>query len=275
MRTISEDDHMKFLLKARAKKFQLAEDKVDPVTQLEVVDGEATKTKKKRKTEQGCITLLVPPKGSGSGGGVADVVGETLAQASPKKRRTSTQKDKGTTSAVSEKDGGHSETLPLNLASIAVPTSLLGADADFTTSSPWDPLFNLELFLERMVQMTGNSAGFNTTSTDELMKMSLGHELKGLLLNYALASRQREEVLSAHEKMGLVDQNLTKIEKEYAATKDKLNKDIEDMQARDENKVADLTKEHEEKLAKAREDHVAELQKMREAPPLKMNRSLP
>jgi hypothetical protein len=46
----------------------------------------------------------------------------------------------------------------------------------------------------------------------------VGHELKGLLLNYALATRQKEEVTSANEKMTMVDQNLASIEKEYIAT---------------------------------------------------------
>jgi hypothetical protein len=43
--------------------------------------------------------------------------------------------------------------------------------------------------------------------------MSLGHELKGLLLNYALATRQRQELAAAHDKMALVDKNLATIEK--------------------------------------------------------------
>jgi hypothetical protein len=38
MRTIHEDDWVKFLLKARAKKSQLEEEKANPLTQLEVDD---------------------------------------------------------------------------------------------------------------------------------------------------------------------------------------------------------------------------------------------
>jgi hypothetical protein len=234
MRTISEEERMKFLLKSWAKKSQPAEDKVDPMTQLEVVDDDVPKAKKKRMVEQGRIYLQVPPKESGSGGGVVGVMGETIAQASPKKRRTSTQKDKGIMSAIGEKDVGHSETLPLNSASTAAPTSPPAADAGISTSSPWDPLFNPELFLMRMVQMTGNSARFNSTSTDELMKLSLGHELKGLLLNYALATRQKREVASASEKMVVFDQHLATIEKEYTATKDKLSNEMEAMKAKHE-----------------------------------------
>jgi hypothetical protein len=36
-----------------------------------------------------------------------------------------------------------------------------------------------------MVDMAGNSAHFNTMGSDELARMALGYELKGLLLNYA------------------------------------------------------------------------------------------
>jgi hypothetical protein len=37
-------------------------------------------------------------------------------------------------------------------------------------SSPWDPLFNPELFLERMVDMAGSSSRFNNTPNDELLR---------------------------------------------------------------------------------------------------------
>jgi hypothetical protein len=39
-----------------------------------------------------------------------------------------------------------------------------------------------------------------------------------LLLNYALATCQKEEVTSANEKITMADQNLVSIEKEYTAT---------------------------------------------------------
>jgi hypothetical protein len=52
---------MKFLMKARAKKAQ-PEDKVDAISQLEVVEGDK---KKKRKAKTGRIRMEVPNKGSG------------------------------------------------------------------------------------------------------------------------------------------------------------------------------------------------------------------
>jgi activator of HSP90 ATPase len=51
MQTIHEDDRMKFLLKAWAKKSQPEEEKADPLTQMEVVEGDASKSQRKRKLE--------------------------------------------------------------------------------------------------------------------------------------------------------------------------------------------------------------------------------
>jgi hypothetical protein len=65
MATISEEQRMKFLMKARAKKAQ-PEDKVDAFSQLEVVESNNKKKKKKRKADQGCIRMEISNKGSGS-----------------------------------------------------------------------------------------------------------------------------------------------------------------------------------------------------------------
>ncbi|WJX24071.1 hypothetical protein P8452_13225 [Trifolium repens] len=67
-------------------------------------------------------------------------------------------------------------------------------------ASPWDPMFDPEAFLSKMVDMAGNSTRFNNTATNDLARMALGYELKGLLLNYALASRQRAELSVAKDK---------------------------------------------------------------------------
>jgi hypothetical protein len=80
-------------------------------------------------------------------------------------------------------------------------------------ASPWDPLFNPEVFLARMVDVAGNSSRFNTTGTDELLRMALSHKLKGLLLNYALASRKRAEIATAKEKKALVEKSLVDLDK--------------------------------------------------------------
>jgi archaellum component FlaC len=110
-------------------------------------------------------------------------------------------------------------------------------------SSPWDPLFDLALFLQKMVDMSGNSSRFNNTPTDELMRMSLGHELKGLLLNYALATPQKQE--------------LATIEKQYAATKESIIVEVDLLKSQHQEDMSKLTKAHEEELAKAKEEQEA------------------
>jgi hypothetical protein len=119
-------------------------------------------------------------------------------------------------------------------------------------SSPWDPMFNPELFLERMVNLAGSSSRFNATSTDELLKMALGHELKGLLLNYALAARQRAEITAAKEKEVLVDKNLATLEEDLKSTKVKLEGDIKTLKENSEAEVAKLVKAHDEELMKVK-----------------------
>jgi hypothetical protein len=54
------------------------------------------------------------------------------------------------------------------VATVAETTPVVASQAG--GSSPWDPLFNPELFLERMVDMAGNSSRFNNTPTDELLR---------------------------------------------------------------------------------------------------------
>jgi chromosome segregation ATPase len=113
-------------------------------------------------------------------------------------------------------------------------------------------MFNPELFLERMVNLAGNSSRFNATSTDELLKMALGHELKGLLLNYALAARQRAEITAAKEKEVLVDKNLATLEEDLKSTKVKLEGDIKTLKENSEAEVAKLVKAHDEELVKVK-----------------------
>ncbi|MCI48438.1 hypothetical protein A2U01_0069681, partial [Trifolium medium] len=62
-------------------------------------------------------------------------------------------------------------------------------------------------FIEKELNMVGDVSRFAAASTEELRRRSLGHELKGLLLNYLLPSRQEQEVLEAKKKMEVVDQN--------------------------------------------------------------------
>jgi hypothetical protein len=164
MATISKEQRMKFLLKARAKKAQ-PDDNVDALSQLEVVEGDK---KKKTKAELGRIRMEIPHKGSGSAVAAAEVGGETGVKSPPKKKRSLIRKEKGDKDDAEPEVGLHKTTVPVAEPASAVETRAWG-------SSPWDPLFDPELFLEKMVSMSGNSSRFNNTPTDELIRMSLGH----------------------------------------------------------------------------------------------------
>jgi chromosome segregation ATPase len=85
--------------------------------------------------------------------------------------------------------------------------------------------------------------------------MALGHELKGLLLNNALAARQIAEVSTAKEKEALVEENLTTLEEDVKAAKEKLKGDVKALKKQSEDEIAKLVKYHEEELAKVKRDH--------------------
>jgi hypothetical protein len=185
MSTLTHEQRMKFLEKARAKKAQ-PDNKVDALSQLEVGEDE----KKKRKTNDARISI--PVRASSARDLVADKtidVGEVQIKSPIKKKSRASKKAKKDAEIplleeeVREGNDVVEEVSPVAGENVTAVVDQSGG------SSPWDPMFNPELFLERMVNLAGNSSRFNATSTDELLKMALGHELKGLLLNYALAAR--------------------------------------------------------------------------------------
>ncbi|MCI41660.1 hypothetical protein A2U01_0062893, partial [Trifolium medium] len=91
--------------------------------------------------------------------------------------------------------------------------------------------------------MVGDASRFAATSSDDLRRMSLGHGLKGMLLNYVFSARQEHEVLEARKKMKVVDKDLASIEEKYTAIKDKLDKEIEDLKTSRDGEIAKLKKE--------------------------------
>ncbi|MCI45052.1 hypothetical protein A2U01_0066291, partial [Trifolium medium] len=80
--------------------------------------------------------------------------------------------------------------------------------------------------------------------------MSLGYQLKGTMLSYLLSTRQEHELIEAGHKMKVIDDHLGSIEKEYSATKEKLEDDIKNLKAEYEHKLEQLAKEKEDKWAK-------------------------
>jgi predicted nucleic acid-binding Zn-ribbon protein len=93
--------------------------------------------------------------------------------------------------------------------------------------------------------------------------MAPGHELKGLLLIYALASRQRAEIATAKEKEALLEKNLTNLENDVKAAKEKLESDIKSLKKQSEEEVARIVKAHDEELTKVRKDHEAVVQTLK------------
>jgi hypothetical protein len=165
---------MKFLEKARAKKAQ-PDNKVDVLSQLEVGEGE----KKKRKASDARISILVRASSAGDlAAGKAIEAGETQVK-SPTKKKSRTLKNirKDAETSVLEKEVRETDDVVVEV-SPTVEEDVTVVANQTGGSSHWDPMFNPELFLERMVNLAGNSSRFNVTSTDELLKMALGHELK-------------------------------------------------------------------------------------------------
>jgi hypothetical protein len=218
---------------------------VDVLSQLDIVEGD-NKRKRKEK-EQGHITMEVPGKESGPAA-AADDGGEMKVKSPLKKKRSLNKKGKD------DKEVVMSEATPLEVEVVETNPPVATQAGG---SSPWNPLFNPTLFLEKMVDMTGNSSRFNNTPTDELIRMSLGNELKGLLMNYALATRQKQELATANDKMALVDKNLASIEKQYAATKETILAEVELLKSQHLEVMSKLAKAHEEELAKAKKDQDA------------------
>jgi hypothetical protein len=241
---------MRFLEKARAKKTQ-PDDKVDVLSQLEVVEGE----KKKRKVGDARTSIPVrAPNADELAAGKAIEAGEAHVKSPVKKKSRAMRKTrKDAETSVLEKNVQETGDVLEGVSPVMEEVATAGA-SQAGGSSPWDPMFNPELFLERMVNLAGNSSRFNATSTDELLKMALGHELKGLLLNYALAARQRAEIVTAREKEVLVDKNLATLEEDLKVTKEKLEGEIRTLKEKCEEEVAKLVKAHEEELAKAGKD---------------------
>ncbi|MCI59691.1 hypothetical protein A2U01_0080946, partial [Trifolium medium] len=89
------------------------------------------------------------------------------------------------------------------------------------------------------------------------------HELKGLLLNYLLSSRQEQEVMEAKMKMEIFYKNLASIEGEYTSVKEKLTKEMEDLKTSHKDELAKLKKGCDDQLTKMKEDHAAEVEKLK------------
>jgi hypothetical protein len=221
---------------------------VEILNQLEI--GEVEEKKKKRKWNDARIGIPLKTSSPKPEGEVK----------SPKKKKTRTlsrknRKDQEVVDVdkdLAEVDDQVAGASPV-IEEIVAEANQSGASQS-GGASPWDPLFDPEVFLSKMVDMAGNSVRFNTTGSDELARMALGYELKGLLLNHALASRQKAELSIAKDKEALVEKNLANLEKDVKAAKERCEGDLKTLRDKHAGEIADMIKKHEEELATARRD---------------------
>ncbi|GAU49591.1 hypothetical protein TSUD_407620 [Trifolium subterraneum] len=207
MSNLSADERMTFVLKARElKQKAAAAASVNPLSQL-VVDESAPKgTKRKNKEESRRISLAIPNKGGDFfAEEEKEEEGEVLVGPAKKKRNNQGKSGRGVLAGGSSKNQGEPETI-----------------------TKVDVLVRFKY---------GNSSFFSDTSSKDLRKMGMNYHIRGSKLSYFLSARQELEVMEANNKIKLVDENLGSIEKQYAATKAKFERDIKDLKASCEEKI--------------------------------------
>jgi hypothetical protein len=168
MSTLTPAQRLQFLEKARKKKEQ-PDNKVDVLGQLDISEGD----RKKRKGGDTRISILVNTSVPSPAAGEGASAGGEVKSLVKKKSRTLSRKIK------KDKDMMEVDRELLDVEDHTVGASPVGENVVARASqaggaSPWDPLFDPEAFLARMVNMAGDSARFNTTVSDELMRLALG-----------------------------------------------------------------------------------------------------
>jgi hypothetical protein len=255
MSSLTPAQRQQFVEKARRKKEQ-PEPKVDILSQLDVGED-----KKKRKGDSR-ISLQVKPSSSDlvAGEKAAKTEGGIKSPAKKKLKGLSRKGKKDQEVVETDKDlVDVDEYVPEG--SPVVEEVAAGASQS-GRASPWDPMFDPEAFLSKMVDMAGNSARFNNTGSDDLARMALGYELKGLLLNYALASRQKAELSVAKDKEALVEKNLITLERDVKAAKERCEGDLKTLKEKHAEEVASLKKKHKGELAEAKRDRESAIKTM-------------
>jgi hypothetical protein len=256
MKSVSQAKRMEFLMRSRAKKEKdvalAASGEVvaamNPLSQLIVADGDASKGRNKRKNE-GRISVAIPGKSLEAGGSSK---GE---QPVPKKLRSAGSVATPSVDAVSPQKEDPEKTLsPRAADTIDIVSPPPPVPSNEVVPSPWDPLFNPEVFIEKVMDMSVGGARFDSTSTEKLARFSMGYELKGILLNHALASRQKLVVFVAEEKMRVVRHELDAMEEKVKSTQDKFISDMEAAKAESKKALDDLEKNHEAALKKLKDD---------------------
>ncbi|GAU43837.1 hypothetical protein TSUD_371160 [Trifolium subterraneum] len=99
---------------------------------------------------------------------------------------------------------------------------------------------------------------------EDLRKVAMDRHIQGAMLSYFLSARQELEAIDARNKMKAADESLGSLEKEYAACRAKLEREIKDMKANKEEEVKKAMEAKENNWAKERKTHVDELTTLRE-----------
>ncbi|CAJ2638306.1 unnamed protein product [Trifolium pratense] len=243
MRTISNEERLAFLAKARQQKANPAAGVTDPLKQLQVEEA-GVKEGRSKKKHDGRIPVEIPGKAA------AKVTGSEGVVPPPKKQKT-----EKTSQPAGDADKGKGKA-----SSSTQPSS---EDPEAAASLSWASFDPLE-FIERGVTMVGDMTRFTNTPTEDLRRKALEYEVKGTLLNYLLTNRQEQEVQEGKRKVKVVDDHLADIEKKYSETKTKLEEDIRKLKESQEGEAERLRKEYEEKLAKIKESYAASETKLKE-----------
>ncbi|CAJ2653460.1 unnamed protein product [Trifolium pratense] len=243
MRTISNEERLAFLAKARQQKANPAAGVTDPLKQLQVEEA-GVKEGRSKKRHDGRIPVEIPGKAAAKVTGSEGVV--------PPLKKQKTEK---TSQPVGDADKGKGKA-----SSSTQPSS---EDTEAAASLSWASFDPLE-FIERGVTMVGDMTRFTNTPTEDLRRKALEYEVKGTLLNYLLTNRQEQEVQEAKRKVKVVDDHLADIEKKYSETKTKLEEDIRKLKESQEGEAERLKKEYEDKLAKVKEGYAASETKLKE-----------
>jgi hypothetical protein len=168
MRSVTQEQRMAFVLKARAKKERDAAlvaagetvAEVDPLTQLVVADTNAAKGKNKRKNE-GRISIPIPPKSLELGGSSKD------EEPGSKKMKPSGFGAASNVEGVSQQGSDPERTpSPRPTAVVDITSPASPAPSNNTAPPSWDPLLNPEIFIEKAVDLSGGGVGFDYISTE-------------------------------------------------------------------------------------------------------------
>ncbi|WJX52576.1 hypothetical protein P8452_38675 [Trifolium repens] len=205
MRTMSPEEWAAILSRAKQKKTQ--EGGEDPTAALVVQDAASSKgTKRRRK-----MGATKPAKHLKTGPALVSLsVDKGL--------------DKGESVQVEvARDDGVSHTLTGNDVPLPPPSPSSMAPGEVNRSggvippSPFGDTFDPEEFIKSNFVLEGNLDRFDSMGVQDIRRLALGYEFKGLMLNYFLSARQEKDAEAASKKFDdRLDEMTQKMERSHA-----------------------------------------------------------